>query len=166
MKLILPILISICTILNFNSGEELKCGEKIPDSFWKASFEKTKSRFNNHFSKKFDKKKAKNVIIFVGDGLGISTMTAGRIHAGQKNLENPGVTCGAEYEFFFEKHLPMSGLSKTYSINKQTPDSASTATAMFSGKKTEHFHGEWVDNFFSWEKTLIWYWFICIICII
>ena len=27
---------------------------------------------------------AKNVIIFVGDGMGISTITAGRIYAGQK----------------------------------------------------------------------------------
>lgn len=164
------ILSSLSTILSVQP--ELQCGEKIPDSFWLNSFEKLKSRLNQHSEQNFNKKKAKNVIIFVGDGLGISTMTAGRIYQGQQNIKkmekmkkseksqnlvnstesipfDQKITCGAEYEFFFEKNLPMTGLSKTYSINKQTPDSASTATAMFSGKKTEHFnlgHPEDVDQ--------------------
>lgn len=152
------ILSSLPTFLSVQA--ELQCGEKIPDSFWRNSFEKLKSRLNRDSEQNFNKKKAKNVIIFVGDGLGISTMTAGRIYQGQQNIKkmeklkksgnfddstesipfDQKITCGAEYEFFFEKNLPMTGLSKTYSINKQTPDSASTATAMFSGKKTEHFN--------------------------
>lgn len=73
---------------------------------------------------------AKNVILFVGDGMGLSTVTASRIRAGQKL----GKT-GEEYQLSFEK-FPFSGLMKTYNVDAQTPDSAGTMTAMMSGVKT------------------------------
>lgn len=74
---------------------------------------------------------AKNIILFVGDGMGISTVTAARILAGQIQGET-----GEEYQLSFEK-MPFSGLSKTYNTNQQTPDSAGTATAMLAGVKTK-----------------------------
>ena len=74
---------------------------------------------------------AKNVILFVGDGMGISTVTAARIMAGQ--LEgNPG----EEHELFFET-FPNVALSKTYNTNAQVPDSAGTMSAMVTGVKTD-----------------------------
>ncbi|MEZ5658386.1 MAG: alkaline phosphatase [Burkholderiaceae bacterium] len=73
---------------------------------------------------------ARNVILFIGDGMGISTLTAARILKGQ--LEGGS---GEEYELSFEK-FPYSAFSKTYSANQQTPDSAPTATAMVTGVKT------------------------------
>ena len=73
---------------------------------------------------------AKNVILFVGDGMGISTVTAARILAGQK----VGLA-GEEYQLSFDK-MPFSGFSKTYNTNAQTPDSAGTMTAMMTGVKT------------------------------
>ncbi len=75
-------------------------------------------------------KSAKNVILFVGDGMGISTITAARIFEGQQN----GVD-GEGNQLAFEK-LPYMALSKTYSANQQTPDSAPTMTAMVTGVKT------------------------------
>lgn len=75
--------------------------------------------------------KAKNVILFVGDGLGVSTITAGRIFAGQKL----GGT-GEEYQLSIDK-LPYSAQVKTYNTNQQTPDSAGTMTAMMTGVKTK-----------------------------
>lgn len=75
-------------------------------------------------------KPAKNVILFVGDGMGISTITAARIFAGQKL----GLT-GESYQLSFEK-FPYVALSKTYSANQQTPDSAPTMSAMMTGVKT------------------------------
>jgi len=75
--------------------------------------------------------KAKNVILFVGDGMGISTVTAARILEGQLRGEN-----GEENLLSFEK-LPYVALSKTYNTNQQTPDSAGTMTAMVSGIKTK-----------------------------
>ncbi|KCZ85027.1 alkaline phosphatase [Hyphomonas adhaerens MHS-3] len=73
---------------------------------------------------------AKNVILFVGDGMSIPTVTAARIYAGQKR----GVD-GESYKLTMEQ-LPYSALSKTYSHDAQIADSASTATAMMSGVKT------------------------------
>lgn len=74
---------------------------------------------------------ARNVILFVGDGMGISTVTAARILAGQQQ----GLD-GEEYRLSFEK-MPFTGLIKTYNTNQQTPDSAGTATAMVTGVKTK-----------------------------
>lgn len=75
--------------------------------------------------------KAKNVILFVGDGMGISTVTAARILAGQ--LEGG---MGEDYQLSFET-MPYSGFVKTYNVDAQTPDSAGTMTAMVSGVKTD-----------------------------
>ncbi len=77
------------------------------------------------------KSKAKNVILFIGDGMGISTITAARIYAGQKRGES-----GEENSLSFEK-FPNVALVKTYNTNAQVPDSAGTATAIHSGQKTK-----------------------------
>jgi len=75
--------------------------------------------------------KAKNIILFVGDGMGISTITAARILAGQRQ----GLL-GEEYQLSFDK-MPFSGFVKTYNVDAQTPDSAGTMTAMMTGVKTD-----------------------------
>lgn len=75
--------------------------------------------------------KAKNVILFIGDGMGISTITAARIYAGQKQGQS-----GEEYVLPFETFENVA-LVKTYNTNAQVPDSAGTATAMHSGQKTK-----------------------------
>lgn len=76
-----------------------------------------------------DMRKAKNIILFVGDGMGVSTVTAARILAGQMNGKP-----GEENRLFFET-LPYLALSKTYSWDQQTSDSAPTMTAMVTGYK-------------------------------
>lgn len=75
--------------------------------------------------------KAKNVILFVGDGMGISTLTAARILEGQLAGK-----MGEEGYLSFEK-FPYSALVKTYNVDAQTPDSAGTMTAMMSGLKSD-----------------------------
>lgn len=75
--------------------------------------------------------KAKNVILFVGDGMGISTITAARIFDGQSK----GMS-GEENQLSFEK-FPHLALVKTYNLDSQVPDSAGTASAMNTGKKTQ-----------------------------
>jgi alkaline phosphatase len=54
--------------------------------------------------------RAKNVVLFVGDGMGISTVTAARILEGQMRGES-----GEENWLSFER-LPYVALSKTYSV--------------------------------------------------
>lgn len=74
---------------------------------------------------------AKNVILFLGDGMGIATITASRILEGQLRGES-----GEENRLSFE-NFPFVALSKTYSANQQTSDSAPTMTAIVTGVKTD-----------------------------
>ncbi len=74
--------------------------------------------------------RAKNVILFVGDGMGVSTVTAARILEGQMR-DTDGVSNLLAFEEF-----PYSAFSKTYSHDSQVADSAATATAMMTGMKT------------------------------
>ncbi|KAG8231067.1 hypothetical protein J437_LFUL010693 [Ladona fulva] len=74
--------------------------------------------------------KAKNAILFLGDGMSLTTVTAARIYSGQMKGKD-----GEESSIIFDK-FPYVGLSKTYSVNKQVSDSASTATAYLGGVKT------------------------------
>lgn len=73
---------------------------------------------------------ARNVILFVGDGMGIATVTAARILEGQLRGQT-----GEENLLSFER-FPYTALSKTYNVDMQVPDSAGTMTAMMSGIKT------------------------------
>ncbi|CAG0889124.1 unnamed protein product [Cyprideis torosa] len=75
---------------------------------------------------------AKNVILFLGDGMGIPTLTAARILKGQR--QDPP-TPGEEGRLVFET-FPHLALSKTYNVDYQTPDSAGTGTAYLCGVKT------------------------------
>ncbi|MDA9232121.1 alkaline phosphatase, partial [Porticoccaceae bacterium] len=74
---------------------------------------------------------AKNIILFIGDGMSIGTVTAARILDGQQK----GMS-GEENSLSFG-HFPFTGLSKTYNVDAQTPDSAGTMTAIISGVKTD-----------------------------
>ncbi|BFZ22884.1 hypothetical protein BsWGS_25923 [Bradybaena similaris] len=73
---------------------------------------------------------AKNVILFLGDGMGPTSVTAGRILAGQlKGLK------GEEYKLSFDL-FPFTGLSRTYNVDSQITDSAASGTAYLTGVKT------------------------------
>ena len=74
--------------------------------------------------------RARNVILFVGDGMGIATVTAARILDGQQHGGS-----GEENVLSFER-FPSTALSKTYTVDFQVGESAGTITAMMSGVKT------------------------------
>lgn len=68
-----------------------------------------------------DATKAKNIIFLVGDGMGLSHITAGMYQAARKlNLER----------------ISTIGLSKTHAANSLITDSAASATAFSTGMKT------------------------------
>lgn len=101
--------------------------EESPQT-WKNDGEAAVARSKN---RKFKNGKAKNVILFVGDGMGISTLTAARILEGQLRGES-----GEENLLSFEQ-FPSMALSRTYGANQQTSDSAPTMTAIITGQKTD-----------------------------
>lgn len=77
--------------------------------------------------------RAKNIVLFVGDGMSIPTMTAARIYEGQSR----GVD-GESNVLSFEELLPYTALSKTYTHDGQVADSAPTATAIVAGVKSSN----------------------------
>ncbi len=74
--------------------------------------------------------KPRNIVVFIGDGMGVSTITAARIFDGQSR----GLR-GEEHVLAFEDFANLA-LIKTYNTNSQVADSAGTATAILSGYKT------------------------------
>lgn len=76
--------------------------------------------------------KARNVIVFIGDGMGVSTLTAARILTGQ--------SAGVDGESFVTAmdRLDHTALVRTYSHDGQVSDSAPTATAILSGVKSRN----------------------------
>jgi len=78
--------------------------------------------------------RARNLIVFLGDGMGLTTVTAARILEGQRR----GAP-GEEHALAFEE-FPYTALAKTYNTDAQTPDSAGTMTAIASGVKTRIGH--------------------------
>jgi alkaline phosphatase len=77
-----------------------------------------------------DRARARNLILFVGDGMSLTTVAAARIFEGQRRGQP-----GEENLLSFER-FGHTALSKTYNTDSQTPDSAGTMTAMITGSKT------------------------------
>uniref|UniRef100_A0A673CRK8 alkaline phosphatase n=1 Tax=Sphaeramia orbicularis TaxID=375764 RepID=A0A673CRK8_9TELE len=75
---------------------------------------------------------AKNTILFLGDGMGVPTITAARILKGQM----AGYS-GEETSLVMDT-FPYLALSKTYNVDQQMPDSAGTATAYLCGVKANY----------------------------
>lgn len=73
---------------------------------------------------------AKSAILFLGDGMGFSTITATRFFDGQMKGQK-----GEENVLSWEV-FPWSALAKPYAVNLQGTDSASSATAFLNGIKT------------------------------
>jgi alkaline phosphatase len=68
--------------------------------------------------------KVRNVILFIGDGMGLSHLTAARI-----NLLGPNGR-------FYLDNMPVTGLVTTHAVDDLITDSAAAGTALASGVKT------------------------------
>jgi alkaline phosphatase len=77
-----------------------------------------------------DMHRPKNIILFIGDGMGINSVTAGRIFASQQRGGD-----GIAYDLAFEK-FPYSGFSRTHSADQYVTDSANGISAITTGVKT------------------------------
>ncbi|RNA08725.1 alkaline phosphatase-like, partial [Brachionus plicatilis] len=93
-------------------------------------FANARDHLEKMLHRKPNKNLAKNTILFLGDGMGITTITAGRILKGQLKGNN------GEEEITNMESMDNVALSKTYGIDSQTTDSAATATAYLTGVKT------------------------------
>lgn len=91
--------------------------------FWKKNGQ---IFLESKLQQKLNNNKARNVIMFVGDGLGFPTIAATRSYMG--GIEKPHVI----------DKFPHFGLCKPYCLDRQTADSACTATAYLHGLKSNY----------------------------
>src|SRR5262245_11060189 len=122
---------SLFTCVALTTLASLVSAQPLPqqdDSYFKAAAK----QLEEIIARKPIDGQAKNVILFVGDGMSISTVTAARIYAGQKEGKD-GESNNLAIDTF-----PNVALSKTYSHDGQVSDSAPTATAMTTGVKTKN----------------------------
>ena len=79
---------------------------------------------------------AKNVIFFLGDGMGPVTVTAARIYKGEKELASkPGSLASSERAKLAMQSLRYAARVKTFSRDGQTTDSAPSMAAYMTGVK-------------------------------
>ena len=74
--------------------------------------------------------RATNVIFFLGDGMGVSTLTAARILKGQQQGLQGGERASLSFETF-----PEMAVCRTYCVDSTVADSACSATAYLGGVK-------------------------------
>jgi alkaline phosphatase len=79
--------------------------------------------------RRFAGRRARNVIFFIGDGMGVSTITARRVFS-----------VGLDGQLVVDQ-FPHTALSKTYSSDSITPDGAPTMSAMMTGVNTDGRYG-------------------------
>lgn len=82
---------------------------------------------------------AKNVIFFLGDGMGPVTVTAARIYKGEKQLAaTPGSLASSERAKLTMQTLGYAARVKTFSNDGQTTDSAPSMAAYMTGVKANN----------------------------
>uniref|UniRef100_A0AAV2J7A4 Alkaline phosphatase n=1 Tax=Knipowitschia caucasica TaxID=637954 RepID=A0AAV2J7A4_KNICA len=108
-------------------GSSIAKVEEEDPEYWRSQ---ARSTLKTRLHHKPNTNVAKNVILFVGDGMSITTITAARILKGQ--LRNQS----GEDSVMTMDTFPNVGMIKTYSVDFQIPDSAATATAYLCGVKT------------------------------
>ncbi|GBM76534.1 Alkaline phosphatase, tissue-nonspecific isozyme [Araneus ventricosus] len=123
------VLASVLAVFSLGNCQRTSTDEEKTAKYWEQDGQK-----NLYASLRLPKneKMAKNVILFLGDGMGMTTVTATRIYKGQKKRER------GEDELLTFDQFPHVSLSKTYGIDRQTSDSANTATAYLCGVKANY----------------------------
>lgn len=94
-----------------------------------SRIEAAKKRYGSH--SEYIHKRAKNVIFFIGDGMGLTTITSGRIYKGQKN----GLGYDSEHGSLSFEELNNIGLAKVFATDTIVSDSSATATSYLTGVK-------------------------------
>lgn len=123
------LLISIISISGCENSLPVK-DTKTSEQWYEEGINTVQTRKERLNKPYLENKKAKNIIFVLGDGMGVSTLTAARIFVGQQK----GLL-GEEFSLSFEQ-FPYSALIKTYNVDLQTPDSAGTMSALMTGVKT------------------------------
>jgi alkaline phosphatase len=108
--------LSSCESVNYQDG---KYGEEKPAQVFDYKFDYDVDNLNLEYN---EAKKAKNIILMIGDGMGFN-----QFHALHK-LNSAS----------YIKQIPSTAFSKTSNVDKKTTDSAAGGTALSTGQKTKN----------------------------
>jgi alkaline phosphatase len=122
------LLAGVVTVLLLTPAQAQMTLPQAADATFKTGQEELAARL----ALKPNTNKAKNIILMVGDGMGITTVTAARIYEGQKRGVD-GVSNNLNMDQF-----PYLALSRTYSADALVTDSAPSASAMTTGVKSNN----------------------------
>lgn len=95
--------------------------QEFQTSYW---INNARTFVTEQLAKKTNLNRAKNVIIFMGSGMSMTTQAVTRPYV------------GGEESFLSFEQFPSVGMAKTYCVDQQTADSACTATALLTGAKS------------------------------
>nr|QGW52009.1 alkaline phosphatase [Dugesia japonica] len=116
-------------LIQLLTGEKVKKISEIEltKKYW---IDSGREELLNELNEIQNKKMAKNVIIFIGDGMGPSTLASARAYKNQRMVNSTLPDINLSFESFSN-----IGVVKTHSIDGYVADSSSTATAIFTGVK-------------------------------
>ncbi len=127
---VLPFIAACSTIDSVSSQPSKPAPIAAPSATGDAWYDAGQQAVYERKTRKAPASRARNVILFIGDGMDINTVTAARIYDGQTRGES-----GEENSLSFDR-FPYTAFSKTYTTDYQVSDSAGTASAMTTGVKT------------------------------
>ncbi|KAL5111118.1 Alkaline phosphatase tissue-nonspecific isozyme [Taenia crassiceps] len=119
----------LCTSAVLAARREPENNEVIAPAFWERLARERFKRSNRIFSA--PQERAKNVILFLGDGMGMPTISAGRFFKAE--VENRLSEANPMLSF---EDWPFHTMCRTYNLQTTVTDSASSATAYLGGTKT------------------------------
>lgn len=102
------------------AGQVRSYAEETETAYW---LNKAQAFVKRKQNQPVNRKIAKNIIFFIGDGMSPITLAAARMLNG-----------GEDSSLSFEE-FPVVGMAKTYCVDVQVPDSACTGTAFLNGIK-------------------------------
>ncbi|XP_043272599.1 alkaline phosphatase-like [Venturia canescens] len=105
-------------------------GDRERRVWYEAAAEGIEARIRNSLGA--NGQTARGVILFVGDGMGLSTLTAARILYGQRRGNS-----GEEAQLAWDR-FPAVALARTYNIDAQIGESSACATALLCGVKANY----------------------------
>ncbi|KAL9844955.1 intestinal-type alkaline phosphatase-like isoform 1-T1 [Geothlypis trichas] len=116
----------LCLLAQLASGDREQWDAEKTPGYWNRG---ARRRLELALALQPAAQRAKNIILFMGDGMGLSTMSAARIYKGQL------AGGSGEESVLAMETFPHMALAKTYTIDRQVPDSAGTGTAYLCGVK-------------------------------
>uniref|UniRef100_A0A0N4ZQ06 alkaline phosphatase n=1 Tax=Parastrongyloides trichosuri TaxID=131310 RepID=A0A0N4ZQ06_PARTI len=112
--------------------------EEYNEKYWndmsKNIINKKIENFNDNGMNIDKSNKPKNIILFIGDGMGITMTTISRIFKNQQESKEKNITIFDQTQLFYET-FPVTGLQRTHTLDLHVGLSCANAVALMSGQK-------------------------------